>query len=196
LNKREVQLTRKTGETAIDLKLAISGKGTSSLQTGVPFFEHMLTLFARHGFFDLVISAQGDLPVDAHHLVEDVGLVLGDAFEQALGDKAGVKRYGSVVLPMDEALVLVAVDLSGRPYLGFDLMLPVTKLGNFETELVEEFLRAFVNRAKCTLHVKQLAGTNTHHIIEAAFKGLGRALDEATALDPRVEGVLSTKGLL
>ena len=196
MNKREVQLTRKTGETAIDLKLAISGKGTSSLQTGVPFLEHMLTLFARHGFFDLVIRAQGDLPVDAHHLVEDVGLVLGDAFEQALGDKAGVKRYGSVILPMDEALVLVAVDLSGRPYLGFDLMLPATKLGNFETELVEEFLRAFVNRAKCTLHVKQLAGTNTHHIIEAAFKGLGRALDEATALDPRVEGVLSTKGLL
>ena len=196
MSKREATLSRKTGETDIELKLTVDGDGKATLKTGVPFFEHMLTLFTRHGFFDLEVRAMGDLPVDAHHLVEDLGLVLGDALDEALGDKAGIKRYGSVMLPMDEALVLVAVDLSGRPYLGLDLPLGAARLGNFETELVEEFLRAFVNRAKCTLHVRMLAGTNTHHIVEAAFKGLGRALDEATSLDPRVKGVLSTKGIL
>lgn len=196
MNRRTAALERKTGETAIALKLGLDGEGNAVLNTGVAFFEHMLTLFSRHGFFDLVIEAEGDLPVDAHHLVEDVGLVLGEAFDQALQEKAGIRRYGSVLLPMDEALVLVAVDLSGRPYLSYDLKLGAARLGNFETELVEEFLRAFVNRAKCTLHVKQLAGSNTHHVIEAAFKGLGRALDEATSLDPRVKGVPSTKGLL
>ncbi|MCW3491290.1 imidazoleglycerol-phosphate dehydratase HisB [Dethiobacter alkaliphilus] len=196
MKKREAVINRKTGETEIELKLELDGQGRANLETGVPFFEHMLTLFSRHGFFDLEINAEGDLPVDAHHLVEDVGLVLGDAFDEALGDKAGIRRYGSVILPMDEALVLVAVDLSGRPYLGFELPLGVSRLGNFETELVEEFLRAFVNRAKCTLHVRLLTGTNTHHIVEAAFKGLGRALDEAVGLDPRVEGIPSTKGVL
>jgi imidazoleglycerol-phosphate dehydratase len=196
LNKREATIARKTGETDIELTLNLDGEGFAKTETGVPFLEHMLTLFARHGFFDLSVQAQGDLPVDAHHLVEDVGLVLGDALEQAVGDKKGIRRYGSMVLPMDEALVLVAIDLSGRPYLGFDLKLPSARLGNFETELVEEFLRAFVSRAKCTLHVKQLAGTNTHHLVESAFKGLGRALDEATGFDSRVIGVPSTKGLL
>lgn len=196
MNKRTAAISRKTGETAIRLTLSLDGPGTSSVHTGVPFMEHMLTLFSRHGFFDLVVEAEGDLPVDAHHLVEDLGLVLGDAFEEALGNKAGIARYGWVALPMDEALVLVSVDLSGRPYLGFDLPLPSTRLGNFETELVEEFLHAFTNRAKCTLHVRLLAGSNTHHIIEALFKGLGRALDMATTLDPRVQGIPSTKGTL
>lgn len=196
MNKRTAAISRKTGETAIRLTLSLDGTGTSSVDTGVPFMEHMLTLFSRHGFFDLAVEAEGDLPVDAHHLVEDLGLVLGDAFEEALGDKAGIARYGWVALPMDEALVLVSVDLSGRPCLGFDLPLPSTRLGNFETELVEEFLRAFTNRAKCTLHVRLLAGSNTHHIIEALFKGLGRALDMAATLDPRVQGIPSTKGTL
>lgn len=196
MKDRTAKKNRRTGETAIALTLALDGRGTADLRTGVPFLEHLLTLFARHGFFDLTVTAEGDLPVDAHHLVEDVGLVLGDAFDEALGDKGGIKRYGSMILPMDEALVLVAADLSGRPYLGYDLKLPASRLGNFETELVEEFLRAFVNRAKCTLHVKMLDGRNTHHLVEAVFKGLGRALDEATSLDPRVQGVPSTKGLL
>lgn len=196
MKKREATITRKTGETAIELQLELDGEGRSSLVTGVAFFEHMLTLFTQHGFFNLQLQAEGDLPVDAHHLVEDVGLVLGDAFAAALGDKAGIKRYGSALLPMDEALVLVAVDLSGRPHLGFRLSLGAARLGNFETELVEEFLRAFVNRAKCTLHVQQLAGSNTHHLIEAVFKGLGRALDEATGLEPRLKGIPSTKGIL
>lgn len=196
MSKREAALSRRTGETDIELKLTVDGEGKAALKTGVPFFEHMLTLFAKHGFFNLEVNASGDLPVDAHHLVEDLGLVLGDAFAEALGDKAGITRYGSVILPMDEALVLVAVDLSGRPYLGFELPLGAMRLGNFETELVEEFLRAFVNRAKCTLHVRMLAGTNTHHIVEAAFKGLGRALDEATNFDARVKGIPSTKGIL
>jgi imidazoleglycerol-phosphate dehydratase len=193
---RKAVITRKTGETAIELALTLDGEGRAELETGVPFLEHMLTLFARHGFFNLTVRASGDLPVDAHHLVEDIGLVLGEAFEQALGEKQGINRYGSIMLPMDEALVLVALDLSGRPWLGYGLTLPSLRLGNFETELVEEFLRAFSNRAKCTLHVRQLAGTNTHHIIEAVFKGLGRALDQATALDSRVIGIPSTKGIL
>jgi imidazoleglycerol-phosphate dehydratase len=196
LSNRTAQKNRKTAETEIELRLDLDGKGDSQLSTGVPFMEHMLTLFARHGFFDLKVNATGDIPVDAHHLVEDLGLVLGDAFDEALGDKAGIRRYGSFLMPMDETLVLIAVDLSGRPYLACDLELPAGRLGNFETELVEEFLQAFVNRVKCVLHVKVLAGKNTHHIIEAVFKGLGRALDEATAIDPRVEGIPSTKGVL
>ncbi len=196
MSKRTAEINRKTGETAIRMALSLDGTGASSIRTGVPFMEHMLTLLARHGFFDLKVEAEGDLPVDAHHLVEDLGLVLGDAFDEALGAKAGFARYGWVALPMDEALVLVSVDLSGRPYLGLDLPLPSVLLGNFETELVEEFLRAFVNRAKCTLHLRLIAGSNTHHIIEAAFKGLGRALDMATTKDPRVDGIPSTKGIL
>ncbi len=190
------QQNRQTKETSIELTLNLDGGGISDISTGVPFLEHMLELFTRHGFFDLTVKATGDLPVDAHHLVEDLGLVLGEAFASALGDKRGVRRYGMSLLPMDEALVMVAVDLSGRPYLGFELPLAAARLGNFETELVEEFLRAFVNKAQCTLHVRRQAGSNTHHIIEAAFKGLGRALAEAASFDDRVEGVLSTKGVL
>ncbi|MDW7685102.1 MAG: imidazoleglycerol-phosphate dehydratase HisB [Bacillota bacterium] len=196
MKTREAKISRKTAETAIELTLNIDGRGNAELSTGIPFLEHMLTLFARHGFFDLTVNAAGDLPVDAHHLVEDLGLVLGDAFAEALGDKAGIRRYGSFLLPMDETLVMIAIDLSGRPYLSCDVNLPAGRLGTFETELVEEFLQAFVNRAKCALHVKLLNGRNTHHIIEAVFKGLGRALDEATAADPRVQGIPSTKGIL
>lgn len=196
MKERIASQKRQTGETCINLILNLDGSGKSELDTGLPFLEHMLSLFAHHGLFDLTIRAKGDLPVDAHHLVEDLGLVLGEVFHTALGDKSGLRRYGMSLLPMDEALVLVAADLSGRPYLGLDLPLPSTHLGNFETELVEEFLRAFVNRAQCTLHVRLQAGKNTHHIIEAAFKGLGRALDEATTFDSRLSGIPSTKGVL
>lgn len=196
MSKRTATKTRRTAETAVTITLSLDGTGRAEVSCGVPFLEHMLTLFAVHGFFDLSVQAEGDLPVDAHHLVEDLGLVLGDAFLAALGDKAGIRRYGQALLPMDEALVLVAADISGRPYLGLALPLPASRLGNFETELVEEFLRAFVSRARITLHVRLQAGSNTHHIIEAAFKGLGRALSEAVSLDPRVKGVPSTKGIL
>ncbi|HZK24608.1 MAG TPA: imidazoleglycerol-phosphate dehydratase HisB [Oscillospiraceae bacterium] len=187
---------RQTKETEIDLTLVLDGKGEAELDCGVPFLEHMLTLWSYHACFDLQLQAKGDWQVDAHHVVEDVGLVLGETLHQALGDKAGITRYASLALPMDEALVLVAIDLSGRPYLGFDLPLPAERVGNFETELVEDFLRAFTNRAHCTLHVKLLAGRNTHHIIEALFKGLGRVLGTASRVEGRVPGIPSTKGLL
>ncbi|MGI6659906.1 MAG: imidazoleglycerol-phosphate dehydratase HisB [Dethiobacteraceae bacterium] len=196
MRKRKQSITRQTKETNITLTLALDGTGTADLDCGVPFLEHMLTLWSHHACFDLQLQATGDWEVDAHHVVEDVGLVLGEAFRQALGDKAGITRFASLALPMDEALVLVAVDLSGRPYLSFDLPLPAARLGNFETELVEEFLRAFTSRALCTLHVKLLSGRNTHHIIEALFKGLGRVLGTATRYDARVTGIPSTKGLL
>ena len=196
MSGRTASVSRKTAETSVELHLAVDGEGQARLSCGVPFLEHMLTLFCQHGFFDISLAAEGDLPVDAHHLVEDIGLVLGEAFSKALGDKAGIGRFGSALLPMDDALVMVAVDFSGRPYLAYDLLLPAARLGTFETELVEEFLRAFVNKAGCTLHVRLLAGCNTHHIIEALFKGLGRALDAATAIAPRVKGIPSTKGLL
>jgi len=196
LKERISERKRQTRETSIEMKLNLDGNGMVNLNTGIPFLEHMLTLFARHGFFDLTVAADGDLPVDNHHLVEDLGLVLGDAFMDALGDKHGVRRYGSSLLPMDEVLVQVAVDLSGRPYLGLDLPLPVLRLGSFETEVIREFFQAFVNKAQCTLHIRLQCGVNTHHIIEAAFKGFGRALDEATSIDDRLEGVLSTKGTL
>ena len=194
--ERIAQRKRQTGETSIELILNLDGSGKADLVTGVPFLEHMLELFTRHGLFDLSIRASGDLHVDAHHLVEDLGLVLGEAFSEALGEKQGVRRYGMSLLPMDEALVMVAADLSGRPFLGFDLPLGAARLGNFETELVEEFMRAFVTKAQCTLHIRLQAGKNTHHIIEASFKGIGRALAEAVAFDGRVDGVLSTKGVL
>ncbi len=196
MKNRTAIVSRKTTETEVSVTLGLDGTGRASLQCGVPFLEHMLELFARHGFFDLEITAQGDLEIDAHHTVEDLGLVLGEAFATALSDSAGIRRYGSFLLPMDETLVLVAVDLSGRPYLGLDLPLPATRLGNFETELVEEFLRAFVSKARLTLHIRSLSGKNTHHLIEAVFKGLGRALDEATSAEPRLTGVPSTKGVL
>jgi imidazoleglycerol-phosphate dehydratase len=193
---RRAELQRETKETKIRASLELDGGGEADLVTGVPFLEHMLTLFARHGLFDLSVRAEGDLGVDSHHLAEDLGLVLGDVFNRALGDKKSITRYGMSLLPMDEVLVLVAVDISGRPCLGLDLPLPAERLGNFETELVAEFLRAFTTRACITLHVRLQAGGNTHHIIEAAFKGLGRALADAVRIDPRVHGIPSTKGLL
>ncbi|MBT9172401.1 MAG: Imidazoleglycerol-phosphate dehydratase [Syntrophomonadaceae bacterium] len=196
MKNRTAAITRKTAETAVSVILGLDGSGRTTLECGVPFLEHMLELFARHGFFDLEISAAGDLEVDAHHTVEDLGLVLGEALATALADRAAIRRYGASLLPMDETLVLVAVDLSGRPYLGLDLPLPAARLGNFETELVEEFLRAFVSKARLTLHVRAVSGKNTHHLLEAVFKGLGRALDEATSAEPRLSGVPSTKGVL
>jgi imidazoleglycerol-phosphate dehydratase len=196
LMDRKFEVSRKTGETDITLSINIDGSGKSNISTGVGFFDHMLNLFAKHGLFDLDVKAKGDLEIDAHHTVEDVGIVLGQAIKQALGEKKSIRRYGSSFVPMDEALVLVALDLSGRPYLVFDAELKCEKLGNMETELVEEFFRAVAFNAGITLHVKALYGSNTHHIIEAMFKAFGRALDDATRKDDRIEGVMSTKGML
>lgn len=193
---RQTTIERQTKETTISVSLSLDGKGCSSVETGLGFFDHMLILWAKHGLFDLTIKAEGDLFIDGHHTVEDCGIVLGQAIAKCLGDKRGIRRYGTVTLPMDEALVMVCLDISGRPYLSCELALACTSLGGFETELVEEFLRALVANAGLTLHVRQLAGKNTHHIIEAVFKALGRALDEATSIDPRVDGIPSTKGVL
>ena len=191
------EINRKTNETDITLILNIDGTGKSEINTGVGFFDHMLTLFASHGMFDLTVKCNGDLQVDAHHTVEDVGICLGMAFNEALGDMKGIKRYSDKIIPMDEALVLNAVDISGRSYLAFDLEVPAKQVGNFDTELVSEFFLAFVRTAKLTLHIKKLAGRNTHHIIEGCFKAFGRIMDEATLLDSRRAGVLpSTKGVL
>jgi imidazoleglycerol-phosphate dehydratase len=196
VTKRTAQITRETGETKIDAALVIEGSGQTRVGTGVGFFDHMLNLFAKHGLFDLTLSAQGDLYVDDHHTVEDTGIVLGQALKQALGDKSGIKRYGTAFVPMDEALVQVSLDISGRPYVVTDVPLPTVTLGNFAAEMLEEFLRAFAFSAGLTLHVRLITGKNTHHIIEAVFKAMGRALDEATQIDPRISGVMSTKGTL
>ena len=194
---REAMIVRKTAETDIRLRLALDGKGAAAVKTGVGFLDHMLSLFARHGRFDLELNCQGDTWVDAHHSVEDAGICLGQAVKQAVGDKKGIERYGSMLLPMDEALVLCALDLSGRAMLRYDLSIPAQRLGDYETELTEEFFWAFVREAGATLHLKQLDGTNSHHIIEAAFKGFGRALRQAVRIDPDCAGELpSTKGLL
>lgn len=193
---REASIIRKTQETDIQLTLLIDGMGKSDIETGVGFFDHMLTLFSKHGFMDLTIQAVGDIVVDAHHTIEDVGIVLGQAFTKALGDKKGIKRYGSCILPMEETLVLAAVDLSGRPYSVVDASFTVPNLGTMETEMVEEFFRAFCLHGGINLHLKVLAGKNNHHIAEALFKAAGKALDEAIQIDPRVQGVLSTKGML
>ncbi len=194
---RTAAIARKTAETDITLSINIDGAGSSELATGVGFFDHMLTLFSRHGSFDLTLSCKGDLMVDGHHTVEDVGICLGAAFREALGDKRGITRYGSFLLPMDEALVLTALDISGRAHLSYGLTLPTQKVGTFDTELVEEFLLGFCRSMGLTLHVKQLGGTNSHHIIEAAFKGLGRALRQAVAIDAaHANEVPSTKGML
>ena len=194
---RTADISRKTAETQITLSLCLEGTGKGDIQTGCGFLDHMLTLFARHGRFDLKVRCQGDTWVDDHHTVEDVGICLGDAFAQALGELRGVNRYGSTLLPMDEALILTAVDLSGRSLLCCDLHIPTQKVGTFDTELTEEFLMAFVRRAGLTLHVKQLAGQNSHHIIEGAFKSLGRSLRQAVAIDPEFAGEIpSTKGVL
>ncbi|MCB7069190.1 imidazoleglycerol-phosphate dehydratase HisB [Caldibacillus sp. 210928-DFI.2.22] len=193
---RSAEIVRKTAETKIELQLNIDGKGNSSIDTGVGFFNHMLTLMTKHGFMDLAVKCDGDSDVDDHHSVEDVGIVLGQAFLQALGDKAGIRRYASVFTPMDESLSQVSIDISGRPFLYFDVEIPTEKVGTFDTELVEEFFRAFVNQSGVTLHIQLLHGKNTHHIIESIFKGFGRVLDEATAIDERIKGVRSTKGML
>lgn len=193
---RTAKITRDTTETQINLTVNLDGSGTGQIDSAVPFLDHMLTLLARHGAIDLSLQARGDIDIDAHHTVEDVGICLGQALSRALGDKAGITRYGHALVPMDEALVLVAVDLSGRSHLSFQVDLPIARVGNFDTELVEEFMRALVNNASLTLHVNMLAGKNTHHIIEAIFKALGRALRAAWTKDPRATGVPSTKGVL
>ena len=194
---RQATINRKTHETDILLFLDLDGKGESSIQTGVGFMDHMLTLLARHGRFTLNVVCHGDTNVDDHHSVEDVGICLGMAFAQALGDKRGVVRYGSMMLPMDEALILTAVDLSGRSTLVYDAAIPSPKVGTFDTELVEEFMLGFVRACQCTLHVRQLAGSNSHHIIEGMFKSLGRSLRQAVAIDPDfADEVPSTKGVL
>ena len=194
---RTAKLRRTTGETDVAVVLDLDGTGKSEISTGCGFLDHMLTLFARHGRFDLTVQAKGDIWVDDHHTVEDVGITLGDAFARALGEKRGVTRYGSTILPMDEALILTAVDLSGRGLLCYDLAIPTEKVGTFDTQLAGEFFAAFARRADVTLHVKQLAGANSHHIIEGAFKSLARSLRTAVAIDPAAAGeVPSTKGVL
>lgn len=194
---REGYIKRTTAETDIELKLMLDGNGTSKINTGCGFLDHMLTLFASHGSFDLCIECKGDTNVDYHHSVEDIGICLGTAFRQALGNCMGIYRYGSMILPMDEALILTAIDISGREFLAYDLKIPTEKVGDFDTELVEEFLLAFVRNAGITLHVKQLAGTNSHHIIEGAFKSIARALKVAAAIDEKKAGEIpSTKGKL
>jgi imidazoleglycerol-phosphate dehydratase len=194
---RRAEVRRETKETRVSVQLVLDGQGQSQVSTGVGFFDHMLAQLAHHSRVDLRIQASGDLEVGAHHVVEDVGIALGQALAQALGDKAGLRRYGVGLAPMDEALVLVALDLSGRPGLHYQLTLPAAHIGNFDTELAREFLQALVNHAALTMHVRQLAGSNTHHILESAFKSLGRALAEAILVDPRRAGeVPSTKGVL
>ena len=193
---RKAEIIRKTGETQITIRLTVDGSGKSDIATGVPFMDHMLTLFARHGLFDLEIKAQGDLDVDYHHTLEDLGLALGMAFDQALGDRAGIRRYGNFMLPMDETLVLVALDISGRPGLFYDVTPPAPQVKDIDARLFHEFLQAFSNKLGLNLHVKMFAAEEAHHLFEAIFKGLAKALDQATSVDPRVEGVLSTKGVL
>lgn len=193
---RIATVTRDTKETKIHLTLNLDGTGTANIHTGIGFFDHMLHGFARHGLFDLEVAVEGDLEVDTHHTVEDTGIVLGKAIKEAVGDKKGIVRYGSMILPMDEALILCAIDLSGRPYLVCDLSLDRERVGDLETEMIREFFYAVSYGAEMNLHVKQLSGTNNHHIIEAAFKAFAKALDEATKADERITDVLSTKGSL
>jgi len=193
---RAATVARKTKETDIRLTLGLDGGGRYEVATGVPFLDHMLELFARHGFFDLTVQATGDLHVDHHHTVEDVGLVLGQALREALGEKTGIRRFGEATVPLDEALVQTIVDLSGRPFLVYDVTVTQQKIGQFDVELIHDFLLALVNQAGMNLHVRMLSGRNPHHVVEAAFKGLARALDAATQRDARLVGVLSTKGTL
>ncbi len=194
---RVSEMNRKTAETDIWLKLNLDGTGKSDIDTGCGFLDHMLVLFAKHGRFDLNVKCTGDTYVDDHHTVEDIGIVLGDALSNALGDKKGIIRYGNMILPMDEALILSAVDLSGRSHLEYDLDIPTDKVGTFDTELVVEFFLAFVRNAKCTLHIKSLAGRNSHHIIEGAFKSVARSLKTAVSIDKAYENEIpSTKGVL
>jgi len=193
---RKAELQRKTTETDIWLSVNLDGEGTYQIATGVPFLNHMLELFSRHGFFDLTVRATGDVEIDDHHTVEDVGLALGQAFREALGDKKGIRRFGEATVPLDEALVSCVVDLSGRPFLAYNLLIKQEKVGNFATELIHDFFLAFTNQLGMNLHFNLIQGRNPHHIIEAAFKAFARALSNAVQHDPRVKGVLSTKGSL
>lgn len=193
---RNTVITRKTRETDINMEFSLDGTGKAQIETGIGFFNHMLESFIRHGFFDMKLSVKGDLYVDSHHTVEDTGIVLGQAIKAALGDKQGIRRYGSFMLPMDETLVLCAIDLSGRPYFVYDLEFTADKVGYMETELVKEFFYAVSYSAGMNLHIKLLNGGNNHHIIEAAFKAFAKALDEASGFDERISGVLSTKGTI
>lgn len=194
--RRCATVTRQTKETNIEITINLDGRGETDISTGIGFFDHMLNGFARHGFFDLTVKVKGDLEVDCHHTVEDTGIVLGEAIRKALGDKKSIKRYGSFLLPMDETLVLCAVDLSGRPYLVYDARFNSERVGDFDTEMVKEFFYAVSYSAGMNLHIKEMYGENAHHIIEAMFKGFAKAMDEATTIDERVEGILSTKGAL
>lgn len=194
---RTSEIKRKTAETDISLSLCLDGSGKSEIDSGCGFLDHMLTLFAKHGKFDLNLTCKGDIEVDDHHTVEDIGIVLGQAFFEALGDKRGICRYGNMILPMDEALILSAVDISGRSYLGYNLSIPTQKVGNFDTELIEEFWMAFVRTSAMTLHIKRFDGTNSHHIIEGAFKSVARSLRTAVSLDKDFKDEIpSTKGVL
>ncbi|KIL23948.1 Imidazoleglycerol-phosphate dehydratase [Bacillus pumilus] len=193
---RQAETARQTNETNISLSLEIDGEGKADIQTNVPFMTHMLDLFTKHGHFNLTVDAKGDTDVDDHHTTEDIGIVLGQMFKEALGDKKGIKRYGSSFVPMDETLAQVVVDLSNRPHLEMRAAFPSQKVGTFDTELVHEFLWKFALEARINLHVIVHYGSNTHHIIEAIFKAMARALDEATTIDPRVKGIPSTKGML
>ena len=194
--KRITQVQRKTNETDIIISLNLDGSGKQNISTGIGFFDHMLSGFTRHGFFDLNLDVKGDLEVDCHHTIEDTGIVLGNAIREALGDKKGIKRFGSMILPMDETLVLCAIDLSGRPYFAFDAEFTTNRVGDMDTEMVREFFYAISYSAGMNLHMKVLSGTNNHHIIEALFKAFGKALDDASSYDTRVTDILSTKGSL
>ena len=197
MSERVARISRTTKETDIELSVDLDGTGATDVETGIGFFDHMLTAFGRHGLFDLSVRCAGDLEVDGHHSVEDVGIVMGQAFAQALGDKRGIRRFGDIALPMDEALVLCAVDISGRSCVNFDVQIPTQKVGDFDTELVKEFIEALAREMGLTIHVKMLAGENSHHIIEAVFKGMGRALRQACAVeDEYADEIPSTKGVL
>jgi len=193
---RKITMDRNTHETKIQMTLNLDGIGNSHITTGVGFFDHMLTHISRHGFFDLNITCEGDLEVDTHHTIEDIGIVLGKCIREAVGEKKGIKRYGSTIMPMDETLVLCAIDLSGRPYLNFDVNLTVQRLGTMESEMIKEFFMAIAVHAGMNLHIKVLDGSNNHHMVEGVFKAFGQALDQATLYDPRITGIHSTKGIL
>ena len=193
---RCAEIKRKTAETQISVKLNLDGEGKCDIATGIGFLDHMLTLLAKHSFMDLTVRAKGDLEVDSHHTVEDIGIVLGEALREALGDKAGIHRYGNCFIPMDETLAQACLDFSGRPFLVFGAEIPKIQLGNYDTEMTEEFFRAVAMHCGLTLHIRVLYGSNVHHIIEAIFKALARAVAEAAAVDPRVKGVMSSKGVL
>ena len=193
---RTASITRKTSETDINVALCLDGSGKADIDTGIGFFDHMLKSFAKHGFFDLTLKVKGDLYVDCHHTIEDTGIVLGEAIKIALGDKKSIRRYGNMMLPMDETLVLCAIDLSGRPYLNFKAEFTSDRVGGFDTKMVKEFFYAISYSAGMNLHIKQIDGDNNHHIIEAMFKAFAKALDEAVSIDPRITDVLSTKGAL